>query len=166
MSETFNHCRVQFGKVAHVYFLNNNKPTFKVFSLECFTLDFVLCLTISNSLRQMKEMKHENLVQFFGVCIDPPNVCLVMQYCRKGSLKVCASDKHISITALINACLHVLLMLHIFWASKSCILFFSYRMLWGHQMSTLMGYLSCPLLMTLSMWVSSFRHSYIHQPQC
>lgn len=36
----------------------------------------------------MKEMKHENLVQFFGVCVEPPNVCLVMQYCRKGSLKV------------------------------------------------------------------------------
>lgn len=36
----------------------------------------------------MKELKHENLVQFFGVCIEPPNVCLVMQYCRKGSLKV------------------------------------------------------------------------------
>ncbi|KAM6963497.1 guanylate cyclase 2G [Tautogolabrus adspersus] len=35
----------------------------------------------------MKEMKHENLVQFFGVCIEPPNVCLVTQYCRKGSLK-------------------------------------------------------------------------------
>lgn len=36
----------------------------------------------------MKELKHENLVQFFGVSIEPPNVCLVMQYCRKGSLKV------------------------------------------------------------------------------
>lgn len=36
----------------------------------------------------MKEMKHENLVQFFGVCVEPPNVCLVTQYCRKGSLKV------------------------------------------------------------------------------
>ncbi|TNN84804.1 Guanylate cyclase 2G [Liparis tanakae] len=38
-------------------------------------------------LYQMKEMKHENLVQFFGVCIQPPNVCLVIQYCTKGSLK-------------------------------------------------------------------------------
>ncbi|XP_056325755.1 guanylate cyclase 2G [Danio aesculapii] len=35
----------------------------------------------------LKEMKHENLVQFFGVCIDPPNICIVMQYCKKGSLK-------------------------------------------------------------------------------
>uniref|UniRef100_A0A8C2ZDI5 Guanylate cyclase n=1 Tax=Cyclopterus lumpus TaxID=8103 RepID=A0A8C2ZDI5_CYCLU len=46
-----------------------------------------VCLTIFLSLRQMKEMKHENLVQFFGVCIEPPNVCLVIQYCTKGSLK-------------------------------------------------------------------------------
>uniref|UniRef100_A0A668VRR3 Guanylate cyclase n=1 Tax=Oreochromis aureus TaxID=47969 RepID=A0A668VRR3_OREAU len=37
--------------------------------------------------RQMKEMKHENLVQFFGACIEPPNICLVFQYCKKGSLK-------------------------------------------------------------------------------
>ncbi|XP_047232497.1 guanylate cyclase 2G [Girardinichthys multiradiatus] len=35
----------------------------------------------------MKEMKHENLVQFFGVCIEPPNICLVIQYCKKGSLE-------------------------------------------------------------------------------
>uniref|UniRef100_A0A3P8VRS1 Guanylate cyclase n=1 Tax=Cynoglossus semilaevis TaxID=244447 RepID=A0A3P8VRS1_CYNSE len=40
------------------------------------------------ALQQMKEMKHENLVQFFGVCVEPPNVCLVIQYCMKGSLKV------------------------------------------------------------------------------
>ncbi|KAM9716169.1 guanylate cyclase 2G [Menidia menidia] len=35
----------------------------------------------------MKEMKHENLAQFFGVCIEAPNICLVIQYCKKGSLK-------------------------------------------------------------------------------
>uniref|UniRef100_A0A668AS63 Guanylate cyclase n=1 Tax=Myripristis murdjan TaxID=586833 RepID=A0A668AS63_9TELE len=35
----------------------------------------------------LNEMKHENLVQFFGVCFEPPNVCLVLQYCKKGSLK-------------------------------------------------------------------------------
>uniref|UniRef100_A0A3B4DE93 guanylate cyclase n=1 Tax=Pygocentrus nattereri TaxID=42514 RepID=A0A3B4DE93_PYGNA len=35
----------------------------------------------------MKELKHENLVQFFGVCNEPPNICIVIQYCKKGSLK-------------------------------------------------------------------------------
>ncbi|XP_060884872.1 guanylate cyclase 2G isoform X2 [Labrus mixtus] len=50
--------------------------------------------SIINDFNLMKEMKHENLVQFFGVCIEPPNVCLVTQYCRKGSLKdlMTASD--------------------------------------------------------------------------
>lgn len=49
---------------------------------------FMLYLTFLNSSRQMKEMKHENLVQIFGACIEPPNICLVFQYCKKGSLKV------------------------------------------------------------------------------
>ncbi|KAK5851163.1 hypothetical protein PBY51_001979 [Eleginops maclovinus] len=43
--------------------------------------------SIIAEFNMMKEMKHENLVQFFGVCIVSPNVCLVIQYCRKGSLK-------------------------------------------------------------------------------
>ncbi|GAA6214570.1 guanylate cyclase 2G-like [Lates japonicus] len=43
--------------------------------------------SVISELNMMKEMKHENLVQFFGVCVEPPNVCLVTQYCKKGSLK-------------------------------------------------------------------------------
>uniref|UniRef100_A0A8C0YM55 Guanylate cyclase n=1 Tax=Cyprinus carpio carpio TaxID=630221 RepID=A0A8C0YM55_CYPCA len=43
--------------------------------------------SIIAEFNMLKEMKHENLVQFFGVCIEPPNVCIVMQYCKKGSLK-------------------------------------------------------------------------------
>ncbi|XP_069611163.1 guanylate cyclase 2G-like [Ranitomeya imitator] len=35
----------------------------------------------------IRELKHENLNTFFGVCIEPPNVCVVTQYCKKGSLK-------------------------------------------------------------------------------
>ncbi|XP_062860017.1 guanylate cyclase 2G [Trichomycterus rosablanca] len=43
--------------------------------------------SIIEEFNVMKELKHENLVQFFGVCNEPPNVCIVMQYCKKGSLK-------------------------------------------------------------------------------
>uniref|UniRef100_W5L2B3 Guanylate cyclase n=1 Tax=Astyanax mexicanus TaxID=7994 RepID=W5L2B3_ASTMX len=43
--------------------------------------------TLVSELNMMKELKHENLVQFFGVCNEPPNVCIVIQYCKKGSLK-------------------------------------------------------------------------------
>ncbi|XP_072280882.1 guanylate cyclase 2G-like [Pyxicephalus adspersus] len=41
----------------------------------------------SNELCKIREMKHENLLTFFGVCIEPPNICIVTQYCKKGSLK-------------------------------------------------------------------------------
>ncbi|XP_054605326.2 guanylate cyclase 2G [Nothobranchius furzeri] len=43
--------------------------------------------SIIAEFNMMKEMKHENLVQFFGVCVEPPNICMVIQYCKKGSLK-------------------------------------------------------------------------------
>ncbi|TRY64644.1 hypothetical protein DNTS_003096 [Danionella cerebrum] len=43
--------------------------------------------SIIAEFNMLREIKHENLVQFFGVCIDPPNICMVMQYCKKGSLR-------------------------------------------------------------------------------
>ncbi|XP_026132297.1 guanylate cyclase 2G isoform X2 [Carassius auratus] len=43
--------------------------------------------SIIAEFNMVKEMKHENLVQFIGLCIEPPNICIVMQYCKKGSLK-------------------------------------------------------------------------------
>ncbi|XP_078496609.1 guanylate cyclase 2G-like [Lissotriton helveticus] len=36
---------------------------------------------------EMRELKHENLVSFYGVCTEEPNICIVEQYCKKGSLK-------------------------------------------------------------------------------
>uniref|UniRef100_A0A8C2YKI2 Guanylate cyclase n=1 Tax=Chinchilla lanigera TaxID=34839 RepID=A0A8C2YKI2_CHILA len=43
--------------------------------------------TVLQEVRLMCELRHENIVSFFGVCTEPPNICLVTQYCRKGSLK-------------------------------------------------------------------------------
>ncbi|XP_029688669.1 guanylate cyclase 2G isoform X2 [Takifugu rubripes] len=58
--------------------------------------------SIIQEFTEMKEMKHENLVQFFGVCIEPPNVCLVMQYCRKGSLKDVLSDSDVEMDRIFK----------------------------------------------------------------
>ncbi|XP_073537716.1 guanylate cyclase 2G-like [Phyllobates terribilis] len=43
--------------------------------------------SVLKEFRLIRELKHENLNTFFGVCIEPPNVCVVTQYCKKGSLK-------------------------------------------------------------------------------
>ncbi|XP_005063509.1 guanylate cyclase 2G [Mesocricetus auratus] len=43
--------------------------------------------TVLQEIWLMCELKHENIVPFFGVCTEPPNICIVTQYCKKGSLK-------------------------------------------------------------------------------
>ncbi|KAM4702750.1 guanylate cyclase 2G-like [Rhinophrynus dorsalis] len=43
--------------------------------------------SVLHEFRVMREMRHENLVTFFGVCTEPSHVCIVTQYCKKGSLK-------------------------------------------------------------------------------
>ncbi|KAK2151074.1 hypothetical protein LSH36_376g01001 [Paralvinella palmiformis] len=35
---------------------------------------------------EMKDILHENLNVFVGACIEPPNICILWQYCSKGSL--------------------------------------------------------------------------------
>ena len=34
----------------------------------------------------MKEFRHPNIVMFYGAVVEPPNYCLVLEYCVKGSL--------------------------------------------------------------------------------
>ncbi|EDL94460.1 guanylate cyclase 2g, isoform CRA_b [Rattus norvegicus] len=43
--------------------------------------------TVLREVWLMCELKHENIVPFFGVCTEPPNICIVTQCCKKGSLK-------------------------------------------------------------------------------
>ncbi|XP_038614331.1 guanylate cyclase 2G-like [Tachyglossus aculeatus] len=43
--------------------------------------------SILHEVQVMCELRHENLVPFFGICTEPPNICIVTQYCKKGSLK-------------------------------------------------------------------------------
>ncbi|EDO30985.1 predicted protein [Nematostella vectensis] len=38
-------------------------------------------------MKQMRDIRHDNLNQFIGACVGPPNVCIVMQYCSRGSLQ-------------------------------------------------------------------------------
>ncbi|XP_021512798.1 guanylate cyclase 2G-like [Meriones unguiculatus] len=43
--------------------------------------------TVRQEVWLMCELKHENIIPFFGVCTEPPNICILTQYCKKGSLK-------------------------------------------------------------------------------
>ncbi|XP_042636977.1 guanylate cyclase 2G-like [Orycteropus afer afer] len=43
--------------------------------------------SVLQEIRLMCELKHDNIVPFFGICMESPNICIVTQYCKKGSLK-------------------------------------------------------------------------------
>lgn len=47
-----------------------------------------LTRAVKKELHLMKEMSHDNVNRFVGACIDPPHVCILTQYCARGSLKV------------------------------------------------------------------------------
>lgn len=39
-------------------------------------------------LFQMRDVQFNHLTRFIGACIDPPNICIVTEYCPRGSLQV------------------------------------------------------------------------------
>uniref|UniRef100_A0A673T9Q8 Guanylate cyclase n=1 Tax=Suricata suricatta TaxID=37032 RepID=A0A673T9Q8_SURSU len=44
--------------------------------------------SVWQEIQLVYELRHENIVvAFFGICTEPPNICTVTQYCKKGSLK-------------------------------------------------------------------------------
>ncbi|TMS01387.1 Atrial natriuretic peptide receptor 1 [Larimichthys crocea] len=38
-------------------------------------------------LKHMRDVQNEHLTRFIGSCIDPPNMCIITEYCPRGSLQ-------------------------------------------------------------------------------
>lgn len=38
-------------------------------------------------LKEVSELQHQNVNLFIGACVDSPNICILTQYCNKGSLQ-------------------------------------------------------------------------------
>ena len=36
----------------------------------------------------MRDVQNEHLTRFIGACIDAPNMCIITEYCSRGSLQV------------------------------------------------------------------------------
>lgn len=39
-------------------------------------------------LKQMKDLAHENLIRFVGICVDDQHISILTEYCEKGNLRV------------------------------------------------------------------------------
>uniref|UniRef100_A0A7N9ATK5 Guanylate cyclase n=1 Tax=Mastacembelus armatus TaxID=205130 RepID=A0A7N9ATK5_9TELE len=65
-------------------------------------------------LKHMRDVQNEHLTRFIGACIDPPNICIITEYCPRGSLQDILENDSITLDwmfkySLINDIVKVLL---------------------------------------------------------
>ncbi|XP_078240328.1 atrial natriuretic peptide receptor 2 isoform X3 [Pogona vitticeps] len=48
-------------------------------------------------LKHMRDIQFNHLTRFIGACIDPPNICIVTEYCPRGSLQDILENESISL---------------------------------------------------------------------
>ncbi|XP_077551624.1 guanylate cyclase 32E-like, partial [Haemaphysalis longicornis] len=65
----------------------------------------VITRGIKMHLNMLRELRHDNLCSFVGVCVEPPNVCVVSEYCSRGSLRDLLKNEHIKLDAMFVASL-------------------------------------------------------------
>jgi serine/threonine protein kinase len=46
----------------------------------------------------MEVIRHPNIVMFLGACTTPPNLCIILEYCGRGSLWSCLHDMSIKLS--------------------------------------------------------------------
>ena len=88
VSNIYPNCLLQPIKAQHI----KHQP---IISSKFFSLDKVanlssLIYSLSSSFQMYlsKDLQHDNLVRFYGACLDPIYPALVTEYCPRGSLQV------------------------------------------------------------------------------
>lgn len=76
-----------------VGFYKSSRVALKPISVEPLMINRSLML----ELKRMKDLQHENLVKFYGACIDGPRRFLLTEYCPKGSLQEILENNQIQL---------------------------------------------------------------------
>lgn len=67
--------------------------------------DADISVTLENVIKEAKLfclLKHDNIVSLEGVCLQEPNLCLVLEYCRGGSLNRVLAGRKIRPDVLVD----------------------------------------------------------------
>ncbi|XP_063708724.1 guanylate cyclase 32E [Culicoides brevitarsis] len=56
-------------------------------------------------LKMLRDMRHDNLNAFIGACTEPPNICIITEYCTRGSLKDVLENEDVKLDNMFIASL-------------------------------------------------------------
>ncbi|KAL9957062.1 hypothetical protein ACROYT_G038652 [Oculina patagonica] len=59
-----------------------------------------LTRTVLLELKQIREVHHPNLTRFFGACVEAPNICILTEYCSRGSLQEIILNEEIKLDSI------------------------------------------------------------------
>ncbi|KAK3096096.1 hypothetical protein FSP39_023182 [Pinctada imbricata] len=48
-------------------------------------------------VKRVKDLQNDHICRFLGACIDPPNMCILTEYCQKGSLQDVLENEQIKL---------------------------------------------------------------------
>ncbi|RWS25010.1 atrial natriuretic peptide receptor 1-like isoform X3 [Leptotrombidium deliense] len=48
-------------------------------------------------MKKVKDLQNDHIVRFIGACVDPPSMCLITEYCPKGSLQDILENEEIKL---------------------------------------------------------------------
>jgi serine/threonine protein kinase len=54
---------------------------------------------------KLRDIRHDNLNAFIGACTEPPNICIITEYCSRGSLKDVLENEAIKLDQMFIASL-------------------------------------------------------------
>ncbi|XP_071965376.1 speract receptor-like isoform X2 [Antedon mediterranea] len=60
---------------------------------------------IRKELKDMRDVRHDNVCPFIGACVDSPHICILMQYAPKGSLQDILENEDIKLDVMFLASL-------------------------------------------------------------
>ncbi|GAB0098027.1 Guanylate cyclase [Sergentomyia squamirostris] len=58
---------------------------------------------MKKELKLIRDLRHDNICAFIGACTDSPNICIITEYCNRGSLKDVLENEDVKLDNMFTA---------------------------------------------------------------